>query len=223
MGWIPFVLVFVAFFVTHMIPVRPHIRSRLVKVLGQQGFTLAYSTLSLAMLCALIWATGHAPFVPLWDVAIWQKYVTLAAMLVVCLLLAISVGRPNPFSFGGAKNDQFDPAHPGILRLTRHPLLIALALWAAVHLLPNGDLAHVILFGVFTGFALFGRKVIDQRMRRTQGESEWLDMLSVVNAAPLFYRPRSVAKLAARLAGGFAGYLALIGAHPVFLGVSPLP
>nr|WP_299880523.1 NnrU family protein [uncultured Sulfitobacter sp.] len=41
----------------------------------------------------------------------------------------MSLGRPNPFSFGGSRNAQFDPAHPGLVRFMRHPLLVALALW----------------------------------------------------------------------------------------------
>ena len=116
------------------------------------GFTLAYSALSLAVLTWVIGAAGRAPYVPLWQWAPWQNHVVLVVMALVCLLLALSIGRPNPFSFGGARNQDFDPHVPGIIRLHRHPLLLALGLWAFAHTLPNGDLAHVILFGVFGVF-----------------------------------------------------------------------
>ena len=160
-GWWAFALAFAAFFASHAIPVRPPVKARLEAVLSRRGFTLAYSLLSLLILYWLIKAAGRAPYVALWDRAPWQTYVPLTAMLAVCFALAFSIGRPNPFSFGGARNETFDPMHPGLVRWTRHPLLLALALWAAAHIVPNGDLAHAILFGAFAAFAwgeAIGRK-----------------------------------------------------------------
>ena len=166
MSWLAFGTVFIAFFLTHSVPMRPRVKAWLVSLLGQRGFTLAYSVLSTGMLMSLIFAAGDAPFVLLWDQLPWQKHVTLWGMLVVCLLLAFTFGCPNPFSFGGTRNERFDAAHPGLVRWTRHPLLLALALWSGLHLLPNGDLAHVIVFGSFAAFALAGMKIIDRRKRR---------------------------------------------------------
>lgn len=223
MGWVGFATVFAAFFATHSIPVRPTIKSKLVAVLGARGFTLAYSLLSVAMLGLLIWAADRAPFVPLWNPAIWQKYVTLTGMFAVCTLLAISIGRPNPFSFGGGQNDRFNPARPGIVRWTRHPLLMGLALWAGLHLISNGDLAHVILFGVFVGFAILGRKIIDARKRRTIGSDAWHALLESVGAAPVLQRPQSFQFLGIRIFAGCLAYIGLILTHQWLLGVSPLP
>lgn len=223
MSWTGFAIVFALFFATHSIPVRPAIKSRLVSKLGTRGFTSAYSVLSLMMLWLLIYAADRAPFLPLWDIAIWQKYVTLAGMFAVCMLLAASIGRPNPFSFGGARNNQFDPASPGILRWTRHPLLVALAVWAGLHLLPNGDLAHVILFGVFLGFALLGQKIIDRRKKRTLGHSQWQNLTDEIRITPVIQRPQSIQFLCLRLVVGCLAYIALILAHTWLLGVSPLP
>lgn len=223
MSWIGFIAIIAAFFVTHSIPVRPAVKSQLVVILGPRGFTFMYSFLSLAMLWLLIWAAGQAPFVPLWDVAVWQKYVTLVGMFAVCLLLAVSIGRPNPFSFGGAKNDQFDSKRPGIVGWARHPLLVALALWAGLHLVPNGDLAHIILFGVFLGFALLGQKIIDARKQRAVGSGIWQALVSEVKTAPLLQSPVSFRHLALRLFGGVFVYMGLILIHPWLLGVSPLP
>jgi uncharacterized membrane protein len=144
MGWNEFAFAFAAFFLTHSIPIRPPLRPWAVARLGHAGFGIAYSALSLAVLAWLIAAAGRAPYVPLWDWAPWQNHVVLAVMLPVCVILSLAIARPNPFSFGGAQNDRFDPASPGIVRLTRHPLLLALGIWSAAHILPNGDLAHVI-------------------------------------------------------------------------------
>jgi uncharacterized membrane protein len=172
MDWLEFTAAFAAFFLTHSIPLRPAVRPHLQRALGRRGFTLAYSALSLAVLGWLIAAAGRAPFVPLWTWAPWQHLVPLAVMLPVCLILSLAIARPNPFSFGGTRNETFDPARPGIVRLHRHPLLLALTLWAGAHVVPNGDLPHVILFGTFFGFALLGQCLVDHRKRREMGK-DW--------------------------------------------------
>ncbi|MCA1298614.1 NnrU family protein [Stappia indica] len=222
MGWSEYALAFAAFFLTHSVPLRPPVKRRLVGVLGARGFTLAYSALSLFVLGWLIEASSRAPYVGLWDWAPWQNHVPLTVMGVVCLLLALSLGRPNPFSFGGAGNDRFDPAHPGLVRWTRHPLLLALALWAGAHLVPNGDLAHVLLFGTFAGFALLGMWIVDRRRRREMGP-RWDELLAKVRAGPVVPVPQSAAGLALRCGLALGVYLLLLAAHPYLFGVSPLP
>ncbi|MDW3117484.1 MAG: NnrU family protein [Roseovarius pacificus] len=183
MGWSEFILAFLVFFLSHLIPVRPPVRPWLVGHLGQTGFTAVYSALSVAILGWIIAAAGRAPYVALWDRAAWQTHVPLTAMGIVCLIVALSLGRPNPFSFGGAHNDRFDPAHPGIIRYLRHPLLAALAIWALAHMVPNGDLAHVIVFGVFALFALLGQSLITRRRKRELGP-RWQQLNNAVRAAP---------------------------------------
>lgn len=221
MGWFEFAAAYAAFFLSHRVPVRPPIRTWLQARLGRGGFTLAYSLLSVAVLAWLIGAAGRAPYVQLWGWAPWQAYVPLSAMLPVCLILALSIARPNPFSFGGARNDRFDPSRPGIVRWARHPLLLALALWAAAHVVPNGDLAHVILFGSFAGFAILGGRLVDRRKRREMG-ADWHRLQAAVARAPKVSLPISGAALM-RLVTGAAVYAALLWAHPFLFGVSPIP
>lgn len=221
MGWGEYALAFAAFFVSHSVPIRPPVRPWLVARLGSAGFGIAYSALSLAVLAWLIGAAGRAPFVPLWHWAPWQNHVVLTAMLPVCLILALAIRRPNPFSFGGARNDRFDPARPGIVRLTRHPLLLALALWAGAHLLANGDLAHVILFGTFAGFAALGMRLVDRRRQREMGTA-WHRLDGARRQAPFLPQPISWPGAAIRLASGIGLYAALLWLHPWLFGVSPL-
>ena len=221
MGWVEFVMAYAVFFLSHSIPVRPPVRPWLQARLGGSGFTLVYSALSLAVLAWLIGAAGRAPHVIQWNWAPWQVLVPLAVMGPVCLILALSVARPNPFSFGGAQNDRFDPSRPGIVRWSRHPLLLALALWAAAHVLPNGDLAHVILFGTFAAFALVGGRLIDRRKRREMG-AQWVRLQQAVAGAP-FLSWRASGGTLARLMAGTALYATLIWVHPFLFGVSPLP
>ncbi|WP_281827145.1 NnrU family protein [Jannaschia rubra] len=220
MGWAELVAAFAAFFVSHSVPLRPPVRARLVGVLGRRGFTLAYSALSLAALVWLIVAAGRAPFVQVWPRLGWQPWVPLLAMAGACALLALAIGRPNPFSFGGPSTG-FDPARPGVVRVVRHPLLVAMALWAGAHLVPNGDLAHVLLFGSFAGFALLGIRIVDRRRRRIMGPEVWDGLAAEVRAHPP--RPASWGGAAVRLGAAAALYLVLIALHPAVIGVSPLP
>lgn len=222
MGWSELAIAFAAFFLSHSLPVRPPLRPWLQARLGARGFTIAYSVVSLALLAWLVIAAGRAPHVLLWAPAPWQSYAAMGVVLIACLVVSLSIGRPNPFSFGGAQNAQFDPAQPGLLRLTRHPLLAALGLWAGAHLLPNGDLAHVILFGTFAAFALLGMRLIDRRHKRAMGP-HWQALWGAVAARPLREALRLGPWGVARLAAGLALYLVLLALHPTVIGVAPVP
>lgn len=221
MDWVEFAAAFAVFFLTHSLPLRPALRAPLQAALGRRGFTLAYSALSLAALAWLIAAAGRAPHVPLWDWAPWQPHVPLVIMLPVCVIVALAIWRPNPLSFGGARNAAFDPARPGIVGLHRHPLLLALALWAGAHVVANGDLAHVLLFGTFAGFALLGMRLIDRRKQREMG-ARWQALRAAIDTAPR-WPLAPFGTTAARLALGALLYGALIWAHPHLFGASPLP
>lgn len=222
MTWAGFAGIFALFFATHSVPVRPSIKSRITGKIGPRGFGISYSIWSLGMLALLIWSAGEAPYVELWPQMVWQRHVVHLGMLAVCLILAFSIARPNPFSFGGARNDRFDPTRPGIVRLTRHPVLLALALWAGLHLLPNGDLAHVLLFGVLGSFAIAGRALINRRKKREMGAGRWRDLNAAVGKGRLISRPLSWAGAAVRIIAAIAGFAALLALHPVVIGVPAL-
>ena len=222
MTWAGFAAVFAGFFLTHSVPVRPAIKSRIITPLGLRGFNISYSILSLGMLTLLIWSAGRAPFVALWAQMAWQRHVAHLGMLCVCLILALGLARPKPFSFGRARNDAFDPAHPGIVRLFRHPILVALAIWAAVHVLPNGDVAHVLLFGVLGGFAIGGCTPTNRRKRAQMGSEVWNVLNDKVTQAPRIARPVSWSGFALRLASGAAGFAVLIHLHRHVIGVTAL-
>ncbi|MEQ3709647.1 MAG: NnrU family protein [Tateyamaria sp.] len=223
MGWIEFTIAFAVFFLSHSLPVRSPLWPMLDRMLGRRGFTIAYSLLSLGVLTWLIVAAGRAPYVPLWNWAPWQSHLALILMAVACVILAMALGRPNPFSFGGMRNEAFDPQRPGIVRLTRHPLLLALALWSLAHLIANGDVAHVLLFGVFAAFAAFGGRLVERRKRRGLGQN-WEQRIAEVRHQPI----RRVFSAKHRndtfriLGAGFL-FVGLLWLHPYVIGVSPIP
>lgn len=142
-------------------------------------------------------------------------------MLGVSLIVTFTLARPNPFSFGGSSRADFDPACAGIVGLHRHPLLLAFFLWASAHLLPNGDLAHVILFGLFAGFSLIGMKLIDRRTSCRLGAPEYQALRKSVQQAALlqgFARDHVLIRAVA----GVALFIVLVLLHPLLIGVSPL-
>ncbi|QIE57745.1 NnrU family protein [Pikeienuella piscinae] len=222
MDWIEFIAVFTAFYVLHSVPVRPPMRPWLVARLGHAGFGVAYSFVSLAMLVAVFVAAARAPFVLLWPEPPWADWLVLAAMFTAGLILGLGLFRPNPFSFGGRRNAAFDPQRPGVLRYLRHPVLAAFLLWAAAHLVVNGDLAHVVMFGSFGLFALLGMRIIDRRRQREMGAEAWRDAVARMRAAPFPPPGAAAARGAAALAAASAGVLILMLLHPYFAGVDVL-
>ena len=219
MSWLEFASVFALFFATHSIPVRPKIKAQIVGMIGGRGFAIGYSILSVGTLWLLIWSAGRAPFVELWPQTPALRHAAQHGMLAACLVIAFTIGRPNPFSFGGLRNDAFDPARPGIVRITRHPILLALALWGGAHILPNGDLAHVLMFGVLGGFAVGGRVLIDRRKRREMGAERWEALDNAVRQTSLPPRPLSWGGVCLRVLGGVALFTSLLALHPFVIGV----
>lgn len=227
-GWLEFVAALAIFIVAHLLPVRPTVRRRLVGLISERRFTAGYSAISLGLLAWLIVAAGRAPYVELWPFEPWQLWVPNAVMPFVCLLLALSIGAPNPLSFGSARNEAFDPAQPGIVGFVRHPILWSLTLWSLAHLVPNGNLAHTILFGLFACMALLGMQIIDNRKKRQLGDAEWSRLAGSTSNWPLTAITTGRWRMATtlpwrRLAAALALYLALAFSHQAIIGVAPWP
>ena len=226
-GWAEFILALVAFFASHMIPTRPALRAALVARFGARGFGMAYGVLSLALLIWVIVAAGRAPQVDLWYQTVASRWLPNIAMPLAIALASFSIAAPNPLSFGG-RVAPFDPAHPGIAGLTRHPLLWALFLWSAAHLVANGDLAHVILFGLFAGFSLLGMRLIDARHRRLWGGAEFARLAAHTETLPFAalisgrWRPVKWPSWRRALVAVLV-WAAVLQLHMPVIGVSPLP
>jgi len=228
-GWAELIAAFVTFFASHIVPARPPIRGWLRGVLGHGVYIAVYSTISLAALGWLIVAAGRAPYVELWAFAPWQLWVPNIAMPIVCVLVALGAGAVNPFSFAGRAPERFDPAKPGIAGLTRYPVLWAVVLWALAHAVPNGDLAHVLLFGVFAAFGLIGMRMFDRRKKRAWGADVWAARAANTSLVPFAAiiagraRITPILRQPLRIAAGLGAWIVLLAAHPVLFGVSPLP
>jgi uncharacterized membrane protein len=227
--WSEMVAALAAFFASHIIPARPPVRRWLRTHLGGLVYMALYSALSLAILAWLVIAANRAPYVEIWPFAPWQLWVPNIVMPVACLLIAFGVAAPNPFSIAGRRVERFDPDRPGVTAATRHPLIWGLTLWAVAHLVPNGDLAHVILFGLFALFGLMGMVTLDRRRQREWGGEEWRRRsarTSFLLFTALISGKTKLTELPAdwrRILAAAALYLALLLSHRALIGVSPLP
>ncbi len=129
-----------------------------------KGFYAAVSLLGLYFI-AVGYATARLEPVVLYTPPYWLRHLTYLLMtLALVLFLA--------------------PYLPGkIKRTAKHPQLIAVKLWATSHLLVNGSLADVILFGAFLGWAVLDRISMKKRPQRALPglkESSFNDILLVI-------------------------------------------
>ncbi len=160
-------------------PLRPALAARL----GEYGFRGLFSLLSAAGLAWLVIAFRAAPFVPIWEPAPGARYVALGLMFLAFILLPFSIATGNPTLAGADLILKDRLPVEGMTRITRHPGLWAFSLWAIAHLLANGDLAGILLFGAILITALNGMVSIDRKRRRALGQS-WEGFAAVTSRIP---------------------------------------
>ena len=223
-GWTELIAAFIFFIISHRFPIHSAVRPVLVSHLGKRMFTWAYAIVSVLALYWIVRAAGRAPYVELWPFAAWQTWCPAIAMVFVCLIAAFAIGKPNPFSFGGAAHLPFDPSNAGIVAVTRHPILVAIVLWALGHLFPNGDLAHVLIFGGFVVMGVMGMRALDRRKQRELGD-DWQRMSDEtrVCSTSRWRRAETWKEAVVRVAAAALIYGILFWSHAVVIGVSPLP
>ena len=149
------------------------VRDALVARLGERAYRGAFSVASLVGLVWMVYAYAHAPTIELWGRHPGLRPLVFALVFVAVLFVVIGLSSPGPTSAGAeGKLAQGEAAVRGITRITRHPFLWGVALWAFAHLLVNGDVASVLLFGTLLLLALAGTVAIDAKRRRHFGE-QW--------------------------------------------------
>ena len=117
----------------------------------------------------------------------------------------------------------------GIVRVTRHPFLIGVALWAGIHVVNNGDVASLLFFGSLAIVAGAGTVSIDAKRRRVLGGPAWDTFASRTSILPFAAILEGRNTLAARELGwwrpaaGVAAYALMLSGHAHLFGVSPWP
>ncbi|MBS8259136.1 NnrU family protein [Roseibium polysiphoniae] len=144
----------------HCLPMFVQTREKLIGRFGGTGYRIAFSMISAVGLYLIITGYGaarveHLPV--LYDPPEWTRHVVMLFMIPVFILLigAYVQGR--------------------IKRTFRHPMLIAIKLWAFSHLLVRGDLASVLLFGSFLAWAVIDRISLKRRVEEGPVVSVSLD------------------------------------------------
>ncbi|HET9067552.1 MAG TPA: NnrU family protein [Amaricoccus sp.] len=229
MSWLPFAASLAIFAGSHYLPAATGWREALIARFGRRAYFTAYGLLSLLLLGWVIAAAGTAPYVEIWPQLAWQRWVPNIAMPFAFVLAACGVGMPQPFTLGGRRAARFDPADPGPAAVTRHPVLLALALWAGAHLVANGDLAHVVVFGGFLAMALVAMRAGDRRAAAALPAADaaaFFGATAGVSLVPLgdgeWWR-RNGGRLLPRAAIGLLVWVVALLLHPALIGVSPLP
>lgn len=182
------VLGLVVFFAMHSFSMARGARAALVGRIGPLPYRLLFSLISLAGLVAIVMGYGDAPRVDVWAPPTWLRHLAMLLMVPVFPLLIAAYVPGN------------------IKARLRNPMLMAIKTWALAHLLVNGDLASMLLFGSFLAWA-----VVDLVAVKRSGRSS-----RVANPRSLFD--------ALAIAGGLVVYgLVLTRWHVHLAGVPLLP
>jgi uncharacterized membrane protein len=203
------------------------LRAALVQRIGERPYLAVYSLIALAAILWLSAAYAHAPHVQLWSARLPGTLVPLVVLPLALILLVAGVSGPNPTSVGqgGALDDP--SAVRGVLRITRHPVMWAIALWALSHVFPNGDLASLVFFGAFAMLALIGTRLLDAKYA-ARGGAKWQTFAQGTSnfpfAAMLAGRQRIVPSEIGwmRIALALVLYVVPLGLHPWLFGASAL-
>lgn len=160
------------------------LRDALVARLGAGPYRGAFALASVLGIAWMIYAYRRAPAMPLWGLLLGFRPAAYVLVFIGFLFVVIGITTPSPTRVGmESKLAQGPGMVRGIIRITRHPFLWGVALWAVVHLVVNGDLASLVLFGSLLVLALAGTAAIDAKRRRVFGE-QWVQFSNVTSAVP---------------------------------------
>ncbi len=216
-----------AFIAIHLGVSGTMLRDRIVASIGLRGYMVVFSVASVAAIVWLISAYGAADYVPTWGQLEWWKPVMIVLMLPAFLLVLIGLTTPNPTSV--AQEALVDRPPQGIVRITRHPFLMGVALWSVIHLIGNGDVASLLFFSALAIVSVAGTASIDAKRRRVLGAAAWDKFASRTSIVPFAAIAAGRNSLVAREMGwwrpaaGVVAYALMLGGHAHIIGVSPWP
>ena len=148
MGLLVMILGLILFFGVHTLTIQRKLRAEVIAATGEGGYKIGYALASFAGLALIIWgfakyrATG---WIDVWTPPTALKHITVALMLPAVIMVVASYIRGR------------------IYTTLKHPMLTGIKLWAAAHLLANGDLGSIILFGSFLAWAVYDRITLKYR------------------------------------------------------------
>ncbi len=160
------------------------LRDSLTVRLGERPYRGAFALASVIGLVWMIYGYRHAPTVELWARLPGLRPLAFVLVFIAFLFVGIGLATPSPTQVGMDTKLAEGPATVhGMVRITRHPFLWGVALWALVHLIVNGDLASCILFGSLFLLALGGTVAIDSKRHRKFGDA-WAQFAQSTSSVP---------------------------------------
>jgi len=152
----------------HVIP-STQLRPWIIRHFGRTAFMLALSLLS-TLIFVWMWfayreAAQNAETV-FWVTGTALRMFSAAVMFIAILLTLWMVTNTPRVLINGEHLLQAENSVRGVLRVTRHPMMWPLALWAMVHMLNNADPAGFVYFGYFVILAILGTVMIDARRKK---------------------------------------------------------
>jgi uncharacterized membrane protein len=148
MGLLVMILGLVLFLGVHTLTTQRELRARLIASTGPGGYKIGYGLASLLGLVLIVWGFAHyraTGWIDVWYPPKALKHLAAALMLPAVILVVAAYIRGR------------------IYTALKHPMLAGVKLWAAAHLLANGDLGSMILFGSFLAWAVFDRISLKRR------------------------------------------------------------
>jgi uncharacterized membrane protein len=206
------VLATAVFLATHFITSTP-LRPALVSAMGEWPYRGAYSTIALITLVWMAWAYAGAPREQLWT---GSREIPYVLMPLAFVLIACGYWR-NPTMVGADKLLKSEDPARGIIRITRHPIMWGLMLWAAAHIVARGDLKSLVFFGGFLLLALVGTLSMDARKR---AHPDWGRFAAVTSHVPFVAIAQGRNRLDLHEIGwlrpaiGLAVFFAVLAFHP---------
>ena len=181
----------IVFLGIHTLPTIPGLRDRLIGRIGENGYKVLFSLLSIAGFVVLVYGFAKAPVIQVWTPPAWTRWVAIVLMLPAFIFLVAAYV-------------------PGQIKAKlKHPFLVAIKTWALAHLIANGDLASIILFGSFLAYAVYDRITLKRRQPTS------------LFGVPGTRGPRN--DLIAIVLGVVLYVLFLVWLHPLLIGPAPLP
>lgn len=163
-----FIMGLLLFFGVHMLPFYPEYRAQLVEKIdndtidGEGMYKIIFSVISLLGLIFLGIGKGSIGFVSLWDIPIFFRYLAVIFVL-ISFVLMVAAYLPN-----------------NIKRYVPHPMLTGVIIWGVTHLIVNGDVTSIILFGSFVTYSIVAIKLTNIRGSKASSGQDAQEVIPVV-------------------------------------------
>lgn len=175
------------FFGIHLVPTLLPLRRRLVAWKGEGPYQAGFSLIAAIGLGGTIYGKAVAPYIPVYEPPTWTAHIAWVLMWLALVIFPAAYLPSN------------------LKRAMRHPFLWGVALWAIAHLMTNGDLASLLLFGAFGLYAFYDMHSANRR------------------GAVLSHTRYPIWRDGVLVAVGTAAYLLIVRLHPLLFGVAVNP